>query len=305
MSAARVLWIHFLESSFGVSLFLAGSPALPVSPAPPLPVKKSKQEVQTVMAGEASEIKLEDETWSPDPNENDFARTTASNCPPSEGSEFPLAGGEITVREGFIATPDQLVQEQFTVSVELPEPAVGAEVDCEARSFKSEENATNTPACNTRSPAPGRGGRRRTMRPEDKNCSGCKIHFERHGRSFNRRAVYTFTTPETVHWAFPDATVHEKSFLCETCAQFIRSKCKRKQSGKRCLWLKPVASKQVRVRAPDVMEPRQKHMSASRPPPLVYVLGGYYGPCTPLLPTQIHTSVIFLYFFSCGFRSSG
>ncbi|TWW62841.1 hypothetical protein D4764_04G0014880 [Takifugu flavidus] len=199
------------------------------------------------MAGEASEIKLEDETWSPDPNENDFARTTASNCPPSEGSEFPLAGGEITVREGFIATPDQLVQEQFTVSVELPEPAVGAEVDCEARSFKSEENAINTPACNTRSPAPGRGGRRRTMRPEDKNCSGCKIHFERHGRSFNRRAVYTFTTPETVHWAFPDATVHEKSFLCETCAQFIRSKCKRKQSGKRCLWLKPVASKQTEM----------------------------------------------------------
>ncbi|XP_029682520.1 uncharacterized protein isoform X3 [Takifugu rubripes] len=197
------------------------------------------------MAGEASEIKLEDETWSPEPNENDFARTTASNCPPSEGSEFQLAGGEITVREGFIAAPEQLVQEQFTVSVELPEPAVGAEVDCEARSFKSEENAINTPACNTRSPAPGRGGRRRTMRPEDKNCSGCKIHFERHGRSFNRRAVYTFTTPETVHWAFPDATVHEKSFLCETCAQFIRSKCKRKQSGKRCLWLKPVASKQT------------------------------------------------------------
>lgn len=211
------------------------------------------------MAVEASEIKLEDEIWSSEPNENDFARTTASNCPPSEGSEFPLAEGEITVREGFIATPEQLVQEQFTVSVELPEPAVGAEVDCEARSFKSEENAINTPACNTRSPAPGRGGRRRTMRPEDKNCSGCKIHFERHGRSFNRRAVYTFTTPETVHWAFPDATVHEKSFLCETCAQFIRSKCKRKQSGKRCLWLKPVASKQVRVRAWCHWAPSKTH----------------------------------------------
>lgn len=195
------------------------------------------------MALEASEIKLEDETWSPEPNENDFSRTTASNCPPSEGSDFPLAEREITVREGFIATT-----ERFTVSVELPEPAVGAEVDYEARSFKSEENAINTPACNTRSPAPGRGGRRRTMRPEDKNCSGCKIHFERHGRSFNRRAVYTFTTPETVHWAFPDATVHEKSFLCETCAQFIRSKCKCKQSRKRCLWLKPVVSKQVRAR---------------------------------------------------------
>lgn len=206
-----------------------------------------KQEVDTVMAAEATEIKLEDEAWShSEPNKNDFARPTTSSYTPSEGSgDTTLAEGEVAARESFIATHEELVQEHFTLSVELPGSVVGAEVDCEARSVKSDENAINTPACGTPSPAPWRGGRRRTMRPEDKNCSCCRIQFERHGRSFNRRAVYTFTTPETVHWAFPDATVHEKSFLCETCAQFIRSKCRRKQSGKRPLWLKPAVSKQV------------------------------------------------------------
>lgn len=205
------------------------------------------------MATEATEIKLEVGTLSPsEPNDEDYAHIKTSNSTSSEGSDdTTLAEGKVTQRDSFITTTEQaeqLVQEQFILSAELPELGA-AEVDCEAGSVRPKEDAKNTPASYTSSPAPGawRGGRRRTMRPEDKNCSCCKIQFERHGRSFNRRAVYTFTTPETVQWAFPDATVHQKSFLCETCAQFIRSKCKRKQSGKRCLWLKPAVSKQVGV----------------------------------------------------------
>lgn len=89
---------------------------------------------------------------------------------------------------------------------------------------------------------------RHPARPEDRNCSCCQLLFERHGRSFNRRAVYTFTTPDTVRWVFPESTVTEKSFLCERCAQVIRTKGRRKQSGKRSLWLKPPTPKKVRVR---------------------------------------------------------
>lgn len=102
------------------------------------------------------------------------------------------------------------------------EPAVGAEVECPAV----------TPV--------SRAGRRRPKRPEDENCSSCRFAFERQGRSFNRRAVFTFTTPETVQWVFPEAAAaHDKSFLCETCAQVIRGRCRRKQTGKRALWLIP------------------------------------------------------------------
>ncbi|TNN38306.1 hypothetical protein EYF80_051523 [Liparis tanakae] len=103
------------------------------------------------------------------------------------------------------------------------EPAVGAEVDCPAR-------------------------------PEDENCSSCRFAFERQGRSFNRRAVFTFTTPETVRWVFPEAAAaHDKSFLCETCAQVIRAKCRRKQNGKRTLWL-----------IPPPPEPKDKKKKGSR-----------------------------------------
>ncbi|XP_034389417.1 uncharacterized protein LOC117731282 [Cyclopterus lumpus] len=109
------------------------------------------------------------------------------------------------------------------------EKAVGAEVDCPAL----------TPAT--------RAGRRRLNPPEDESCASCMIAFERHGRSFNRRAVFTFTTPETVHWVFQGSEVHDKSFMCETCAKVLRGKCRRKQTGKRSLWLQAPAPTQSQM----------------------------------------------------------
>lgn len=174
-------------------------------------------------------------------NEHDYAHTADANL----GTSSIDPPGE----------PEQSapVEPSASLQVELPEPAVGAEVDCpganevEAQTGVDPQKTSDcelaAPAC----PAVHRGGPRRDRRPEDKNCSCCRLEFERHGRSFNRRAVYTFTSPETVHWAFPGSAVHEKSFLCETCAQVIRSKCKRKQSGKRTLWLKPPPAKPVCV----------------------------------------------------------
>ncbi|XP_051932528.1 uncharacterized protein LOC127607861 [Hippocampus zosterae] len=92
-------------------------------------------------------------------------------------------------------------------------------------------------------------GRRRAKAQEDKMCCCCKGQFERQGRGFNRRAVFTFTTPEAAQWVFPDACgIGKKSFVCETCAQVIRTKCWRKNNGKRVLWLKPAAVKQVSSR---------------------------------------------------------
>lgn len=191
----------------------------------------------------------DEESGSPsDPNEHDYAHTTATNFVSTEGSSSSTVDGGVVAQESFIAPaePEQIVPGQPTLSVELPEPAVGAEVDCPGGPSQIEEDPQKTATSAIVLASGGwRGVRRRALRPEDKNCSCCKTQFERHGRSFNRRAVYTFTTPETVQWAFPDVTVHEKSFLCESCAQFIRSKCKRKQSGKRSLWLKPPVQKQV------------------------------------------------------------
>ncbi|XP_061688741.1 bromodomain adjacent to zinc finger domain protein 2B-like isoform X2 [Syngnathoides biaculeatus] len=92
----------------------------------------------------------------------------------------------------------------------------------------------------------GQRGRRRAKVQEDKTCSCCKGPFERQGRGFNRRAVFTFTTPEAAQWVFPDAgAIGKKSFVCETCAQVIRTKCCRKNNGKRIVWLKPAAAKQT------------------------------------------------------------
>ncbi|XP_054640212.1 uncharacterized protein LOC129186211 [Dunckerocampus dactyliophorus] len=97
--------------------------------------------------------------------------------------------------------------------------------------------------------ATGQRGRRRARVQEDKTCCCCcSEHFERQGRGFNRRAVFTFTTPEAAQWVFPDAaTVSKKSFVCETCAQVIRTKCWRKNNGKRVVWLKPPSAKQANV----------------------------------------------------------
>nr|XP_061796744.1 uncharacterized protein LOC133588137 [Nerophis lumbriciformis] len=96
--------------------------------------------------------------------------------------------------------------------------------------------------------AGGQRGRRRARVQEDKTCCCCSGHFERQGRGFNRRAVFTFTTPEAAQWVFPDAAaVTKKSFVCETCAQVIRTKCWRKNNGKRVVWLKPPSAKQVSV----------------------------------------------------------
>lgn len=215
------------------------------------------------MASENTETNAgnDEETGPPsEPNEHDYAHTAASNFISTDASsDTPVADGVVNAQQSFNAPsePEQSVPGQPTLSVDLPEPAVGAEVDCpggndvEASSPlppQTEEDPHKTEASELAVSAPSstsRGGRRRAKRPEDKNCSCCKSEFERQGRSFNRRAVYTFTTPETVQWVFPDSTVHEKSFLCETCAQVVRSKCKRKQSGKRSLWLKPPALKQV------------------------------------------------------------
>lgn len=193
-------------------------------------------------------------TGSSEPNEHDYAHAEAINSAAavmSSPSGTSAANGVLTAAGSFIDQA-QGSQGQPTLSVELPGPAVGAEVDCPvgnetgASGEDPQKSATSQPIA---SPPSGRSrsGRRRSSLPEDKNCSCCKVMFERQGRSFNRRAVYTFTTPDTVQWAFPDASVHEKSFLCETCAQVIRSKCKRKQSGKRSLWLKPPVIKQVCV----------------------------------------------------------
>lgn len=194
-----------------------------------------------------------------EPNEHDYAHTAAGNftsteaSPSSSGTPAADSGG--TAPESFAAPTEP--EQSAPGPVELPEPAVGAEVDCPGGNEvdassppRTEEDPKRTAESGlvaAASSAVPRGGRRRPGRPEDMSCSCCKSEFERQGRSFNRRAVYTFTAPETVQWAFPEATVHDKSFLCETCAQVIRSKCKRKQSGKRSLWLKPPVTKQVCV----------------------------------------------------------
>lgn len=221
-----------------------------------------------MMASENTETNAgnDEETGPPsDTNEHDYAHTAATNfnvtsTEASSSSGTSAADSGVTAQESFTASaePEQSVPGQHTLPVEPPEPAVGAEVDCpggndvEASSLpppQTEEDPQTTASSELATAVtlgtPRGGGRRRPKRPEDKNCSCCRSEFERQGRSFNRRAVYTFTTPETVQWAFPDATVHDKSFLCEICAQVIRTKGKRKQSGKRSLWLKPPATKQV------------------------------------------------------------
>lgn len=116
-------------------------------------------------------------------------------------------------------------------------PAVGAEVVCSGEGSQRGASA-----------AVKRRGKRRPnflqtslSHPENQRCSGCQEQFERQGRSFNRRALYTFTNLETARWAFPRAPeLHDESFLCETCAQLIRSKCKKRQCGKRTLWIRPI-----------------------------------------------------------------
>ncbi|KAJ0049957.1 hypothetical protein NL108_006500 [Boleophthalmus pectinirostris] len=117
-------------------------------------------------------------------------------------------------------------------------PAVGAEVVCSGEGSQSG--------------ARKRGKRRpnfkqTSSRPEDERCSGCRVKFERHGRSFNRRALCTFTNLETARWTFPQAAeqLQESSFLCETCAQLIRSKYRKRQCGKRTLWIRPINTAQM------------------------------------------------------------
>lgn len=217
------------------------------------------------MASENTETNAgnDEETGPPsEPNEHDYAHSAATNLTDTEASSCsgpPAGDSGGTAQESFPtpAEPEQSapVQPPASLSVELPEPAVGAEVDCpgvndaEAASPppppRTEEDTAKTAASVPSGTT--RGRRRRPKRPEDMNCCCCKSEFERQGRSFNRRAVYTFTTPDTVQWAFPEAVAHEKSFLCETCAQVIRSKCKRKQTGKRSLWLKPPVTNKVSV----------------------------------------------------------
>ncbi|KAF3690260.1 hypothetical protein EXN66_Car005932 [Channa argus] len=191
-------------------------------------------------------------------NEHDYANTADSNfatseAPPSSGTT--AINGDVTTEQSFPTPCDPgqsaPVLPSASVPVEPPEPVVGAEVDCPGgpEVEQTEEDPQKTAASQPATTASiQQRGRRRPKRPEDRSCSCCKSEFERQGRSFNRRAVYTFTTPETVQWIFPDSVVNDKSFLCETCAQVIRSKCKRKQTGKRPMWLKPPAAKPSEMR---------------------------------------------------------
>lgn len=172
-------------------------------------------------------------------NEHDYAHSVDTNFTSTEASS------SATPAEPVQSAP---VQPSSSVPVELPEPAVGAEVDCPGGAdAEVQAGVVSQKTASAAAPhaVPRSCGRQRPKRPEDRNCSCCKLEFERQGRSFNRRAVFTFTTPDTVHWVFPGSVVHDKSFMCETCAQVVRSKCKRKQSGKRSLWLKPPTTKEV------------------------------------------------------------
>ncbi|KAI3369754.1 hypothetical protein L3Q82_024577, partial [Scortum barcoo] len=223
-------------------------------------------ELLIVMASENMETNAGNDEEAPpsDTNEHDYAHTAAGDFNVTSAEESPsfsgapAADGGVTPQESFSAPaePEQSVPELHALPVEPPEPAVGAEVDCpggidmEAATLPpmTVEDLQPAAAPELAVGAPRGGGRRRPKRPEDKNCCCCRAEFERQGRSFNRRAVYTFTTPDTVQWAFPGCTVNDKSFLCEICAQMIRTKGKRKQSGKRALWLKPPASRQSEVR---------------------------------------------------------
>ncbi|XP_028260941.1 uncharacterized protein LOC114435464 [Parambassis ranga] len=179
-------------------------------------------------------------------NEHDYAHSAETNFTSTEASS-----------SGTTAEPTQSATVQpssSSLQVELPEPALGAEVDCPGGNDIESQNGSDSRKTAASKPAAVSRGRRRPSRVDartkqrDANCCCCKTclrEFERQGRSFNRRAVYTFTTTETVHWAFPGCAVHDKSFLCETCAQVIRSKCKRTQAGKRTLWVKPPVTKKT------------------------------------------------------------
>ncbi|XP_029991146.1 uncharacterized protein LOC115420080 [Sphaeramia orbicularis] len=187
-----------------------------------------------------------------DTNEHDYAHTSAGGRPTAEAS---FSGcGIAPDRFSAPTEPDQNGQHGSSLSVD---PAVGAEVDCaDGNVVEIGPHPPNTEDNTGHAVTVPRDGRTRPKRPEDRNCSCCKSEFERRGRRFDRRAVYTFTTPDTVHWAFPGAIVHDKSFICETCAQMIRSKCKRKQTGKRPIWLKPPPNKQSESRDKKMKERR-------------------------------------------------
>lgn len=175
-------------------------------------------------------------------NEHDYAHTedNITYAQPDTSASGSLTEPERDI-PGHLSSP---------LPIELPESVVGAEVDCPGGNDVEAQTGGN-PASDSEyviaeCPHAPRRGPRRPKRPEDVNCSSCKVPFQRQGRSFNRRAVFTFTNPETVQWVFPDSVVNEKSFLCETCAQVVRAKGKRKQCGKRCMWLKPPAPNKVK-----------------------------------------------------------
>ncbi|XP_034020894.1 bromo and FHA domain-containing protein DDB_G0267958-like isoform X2 [Thalassophryne amazonica] len=172
-------------------------------------------------------------------NEHDYAHSGAVE-----------AGGGVAAH-GDLPFPGEPQQSAVDQLAELPAPAVGAEVDCPGGNdveFASSlhEKEENTPKIAASRRSGSRGYRMRLKRPEDGSCCCCKTQFERQGRGFNRRAVFTFTTPDTVHWAFPGSTANDNSFLCELCAQVVRSKSRRRQSGKRSLWVKPETEQDVR-----------------------------------------------------------
>ncbi|XP_072296073.1 uncharacterized protein [Eucyclogobius newberryi] len=116
-------------------------------------------------------------------------------------------------------------------------PVVGAEVVCcgEGPQGQGKRRSKKKLNFNTLS-----------SRAEDERCTGCRVKFERQGRRFNRRALSTFTNVETARWTFPQVAeeLQDTSFMCETCAQLIRSKYRKRQCGKRTLWTRPMHSTQ-------------------------------------------------------------
>ncbi|KAK7899444.1 hypothetical protein WMY93_020297 [Mugilogobius chulae] len=112
-------------------------------------------------------------------------------------------------------------------------PAVGAEVVCSGEVPQGDGRRRSKRRLNFK-PAPSR--------PEDERCTGCRVKFERQGRRLNRRALGTFTNVETARWTFPQVALElqDSSYMCEACAQLIRSKYRKRQFGKKTLWIRPM-----------------------------------------------------------------
>uniref|UniRef100_A0AAV2MLF6 Uncharacterized protein n=1 Tax=Knipowitschia caucasica TaxID=637954 RepID=A0AAV2MLF6_KNICA len=148
----------------------------------------------------------------------------AESSAPVAAGEWDQSTGDEVEEKG----PDGAVSQAADCA-----PAAGVEVVCSGEGSHRDGRRRSKRMPNFKQPPP---------RPEDERCSGCQVKFERQGRRFNRRALCTFTNVYTARWTFPQAAaeLQETSFLCETCAQLIRSKYRKRQCGKRTLWTRPM-----------------------------------------------------------------